>query len=93
MTQQPQAPTTDSVQFDVKDGVAWIGFNRPQSRNAMTWEMYNALEYYCDTLAEDADIHALVLHGVGGGLCRRYRHYPVCAFCRSRGRHWVRATN
>lgn len=66
MTQQPQVPTTDSVRFEVKDGVAWIGFNRPQSRNAMTWEMYNALEYYCDTLADDADIHALVLHGVGG---------------------------
>ncbi|WP_311065282.1 enoyl-CoA hydratase [Halomonas sp. DWK9] len=66
MTQQLQAPTTDSVCFEVKEGVAWIGFNRPQSRNAMTWEMYNALEYYCDTLADDATIHALVLHGVGG---------------------------
>jgi len=66
MTQQRQAPTTESVCFEVKDGVAWLGFNRPQSRNAMTWEMYNALEYYCDTLADDTEIHALVLHGVGG---------------------------
>ncbi|GHC28087.1 enoyl-CoA hydratase/isomerase family protein [Aidingimonas halophila] len=46
--------------------LAWIGFNRPESRNAMTWEMYDALEDCCDTLAEDDDVVAVVLHGVGG---------------------------
>ncbi|WP_447555371.1 enoyl-CoA hydratase [Vreelandella sp. EE22] len=66
MTQKSQKPKTDSVQFEVKEGVAWLGFNRPQSRNAMTWEMYNALEYYCDTLIDDSGVHALVLFGVGG---------------------------
>lgn len=66
MTLSQQAPTTESVQFEQRDGVAWIGFNRPQSRNAMTWDMYNALEYYCDTLANDDQVHAVVLHGVGG---------------------------
>lgn len=56
----------DSVTYDVRSGVAWIGFNRPQSRNAMTWEMYDTLEKYCDQLAEDDTVHAVVLHGVGG---------------------------
>ncbi|MCB8888006.1 enoyl-CoA hydratase [Vreelandella malpeensis] len=63
---QTSRPTTDSVRFSIDEGVAWLGFNRPQSRNAMTWEMYNALEYYCDTLADDSGVHALVLYGVGG---------------------------
>ncbi|WP_252106311.1 MULTISPECIES: enoyl-CoA hydratase [unclassified Halomonas] len=66
MTQKTKKPTTDSVRFEIKEGVAWLGFNRPQSRNAMTWDMYNALEYYCDTLAEKSGVHALVLHGIGG---------------------------
>jgi len=56
----------DSVTYDVRNGVAWIGFNRPQSRNAMTWEMYDALEKHCDQLAEDDAVYAVVLHGVGG---------------------------
>ncbi|MGQ7261370.1 enoyl-CoA hydratase [Vreelandella sp. V005] len=56
----------DSVTYDVRNGVAWIGFNRPQSRNAMTWEMYDAVEKQCDQLAEDDAVYAVVLHGVGG---------------------------
>ncbi|BBI53007.1 hypothetical protein HORIV_54280 [Vreelandella olivaria] len=67
----------DSVTFAVRNGVAWIGFNRPQSRNAMTWEMYDALEKHCDQLAEEDTVYAVVLHGVGRSLCRRYRHQPV----------------
>lgn len=66
MSHSQDSSLTDSVQFEVRDGIAWVGFNRPQSRNAMTWEMYTALEHYCDTLAHDNEIHALVLHGVGG---------------------------
>lgn len=56
----------DSVTYDVRNGVAWIGFNRPLSRNAMTWEMYDALEKYCDQLAENDAVYAVVLHGIGG---------------------------
>lgn len=66
MKDSHDSPLTDSVHFEIRDGVAWIGFNRPQSRNAMTWEMYNALEHYCDVLAGDDEVHAVVLHGVGG---------------------------
>ena len=56
----------ESVIFRREEGLAWIGFNRPASRNAMTWEMYNALEASCAQLAEDDSVHAVVLHGVGG---------------------------
>ncbi|MFY0989895.1 enoyl-CoA hydratase [Halomonas sp. C05BenzN] len=56
----------DSLLFEIRDGVAWIGFNRPDARNAMTWEMYDALEACCDRLADEVDVHAVVLYGVGG---------------------------
>lgn len=66
MNTSHQLSHTDSITFEVRNGVAWIGFNRPQSRNAMTWEMYDALEKHCDQLVEDDSVHAVVLHGVGG---------------------------
>ncbi|WP_136066647.1 enoyl-CoA hydratase/isomerase family protein [Modicisalibacter radicis] len=57
---------SDNLLFEVCEGVAWIGFNRPESRNAMTWEMYDGLETVCEQLADDDNVHAVVLHGVGG---------------------------
>ncbi|APE30274.1 enoyl-CoA hydratase [Halomonas aestuarii] len=56
----------ESVILRREGGIAWIGFNRPASRNAMTWEMYDALEAHCDRLARDDEVVAVVLHGVGG---------------------------
>ncbi|QTP56115.1 enoyl-CoA hydratase [Billgrantia sulfidoxydans] len=56
----------DALIFRREDRLAWIGFNRPESRNAMTWEMYDALEACCNRLAEDDEVQAVVLHGVGG---------------------------
>ncbi len=58
--------TGETLLYEERDGVAWLGFNRPESRNAMTWEMYDALSLYCDRIRDDTSLHAVVLHGVGG---------------------------
>lgn len=58
--------TAGRVHCDKRDGVAWIGFDRPQSRNAMTWEMYDALAVLCREVDEDPEINAVVFHGCGG---------------------------
>ncbi|MBA2779127.1 enoyl-CoA hydratase/isomerase family protein [Billgrantia kenyensis] len=58
--------SVNTLLYEVRDGVAWLGFNRPESRNAMTWEMYDALSAHCDHIREDDAVHAVVLHGVGG---------------------------
>ncbi|WP_043531946.1 enoyl-CoA hydratase/isomerase family protein [Litchfieldella xinjiangensis] len=58
--------STAELEF-VKDGkIAWLIFNRPQVRNAMTWGMYDALERYCKALNDDPDIDVVVLRGSGG---------------------------
>ncbi|WP_163559425.1 enoyl-CoA hydratase/isomerase family protein [Halomonas sp. NO4] len=58
--------STAELEF-IKDGrIAWLIFNRPQVRNAMTWDMYDALERYCHALSEDPDIDVVVLRGSGG---------------------------
>jgi enoyl-CoA hydratase len=49
-----------------QDGpVAWVTFNRPQARNAMTWAMYDALRDACERVDADAAIKVLVLEGAG----------------------------
>ena len=45
--------------------VAFVTFNRPEARNAMTWNMYDALARACDEVARDPRIRVLVLRGAG----------------------------
>jgi len=54
------------VDCRIEQGVAWIGFNRPQSRNAMTWDMYDALARLCREMEADRGVVAVVFHGCGG---------------------------
>ena len=58
--------STSRVLFDVDGPVAFLTFNRPEARNAMTWEMYDALVGICERVDADASIHVLVLRGAGG---------------------------
>jgi enoyl-CoA hydratase/carnithine racemase len=51
----------------VTDGpLAFFTFNRPEARNAMTWEMYEALVEACDRVDRDASARVFVLRGAGG---------------------------
>src|SRR5688500_20040938 len=45
--------------------IAWVTFNRPQARNAMTWAMYDALRDVCERVDADLNVKALVLTGAG----------------------------
>ena len=50
-----------------RDGpVVTLTFNRPEARNAMTWEMYERLYQACEEVDEDESIRVLVLRGAGG---------------------------
>lgn len=52
--------------FAVEGPLAILTFNRPESRNAMTWEMYDALVAACERVDEDGAIRLLILRGAGG---------------------------
>ncbi len=43
--------------------IAVLTFNRPKSRNAMTWAMYDALLDACDAVDADPAVRVLVLRG------------------------------
>ena len=52
--------------FETDGPIATLTFNRPEARNAMTWEMYEALVAACERVDRDAAIHVLVFRGAGG---------------------------
>jgi enoyl-CoA hydratase len=52
--------------FETDGPVATLTFNRPEARNAMTWEMYEALVAACDRVDQDSAIRVFVLRGAGG---------------------------
>jgi len=53
------------VLFERRGPVAWVTFNRPATRNAMTFAMYEELVRICDEVEADPGIRVLVLRGAG----------------------------
>jgi enoyl-CoA hydratase/carnithine racemase len=52
--------------YTVSGPIATLTFNRPEARNAMTWEMYEALIAACNAVDDDPGVRVLVLRGAGG---------------------------
>jgi enoyl-CoA hydratase/carnithine racemase len=52
--------------FETDGPIATLTFNRPEARNAMTWEMYEALVAACERVDADSGLRVLVLRGAGG---------------------------
>ena len=52
--------------FETAGHLATLTFNRPDARNAMTWEMYEALVDACERVDRDAAIRVLIVRGAGG---------------------------
>lgn len=57
---------TPHVQYEETGVIACVTFNRPEARNAMTWEMYEALGELCQRAEDTPDIRVLILRGAGG---------------------------
>jgi enoyl-CoA hydratase/carnithine racemase len=49
----------------VEGPLAWLTFDRPAARNAMTWAMYDGLVRACDWVDGHPDIRVLLLRGAG----------------------------
>ena len=52
--------------FQIEAPLAFLTFNRPKARNAMTWGMYEALVDACERVDRDDSVHVLILRGAGG---------------------------
>lgn len=60
MSEQPQ------VLYQQDGPVATLTFNRPETRNAMTWQMYETLFETCEKVDQDPSVRVLVITGAGG---------------------------
>jgi enoyl-CoA hydratase len=55
----------DDLLFALDDGIGRVTFNRPQARNAFTFEMYERLAEICERANRDQTIKVLLLRGAG----------------------------
>ena len=51
---------------ELRDGILWLTFNRPEARNALTFGMYERLAEVCATMPTDGSVCAMVVSGAGG---------------------------
>ena len=51
---------------ELRDGILWITFQRPQARNALTFGMYERLAQLCRDMPTDGSVRAVVISGAGG---------------------------
>jgi trans-feruloyl-CoA hydratase/vanillin synthase len=54
-----------TVDVKVEEGIAWVTFNRPEKRNAMSPTLNSEMVQVLETLELDADAQVLVLTGAG----------------------------
>jgi enoyl-CoA hydratase/carnithine racemase len=65
LTEEGLSTTTQTI-FDAQGPMAILTFNRPEARNAMTWEMYESLVSACERVDTDPALQVLILRGAGG---------------------------
>ena len=62
MTTSLSPPRLD---LQIDGNVAWVTFNNPAARNALTWPMYEELQRICDSLAKNTEIRVVIFRGAG----------------------------
>jgi enoyl-CoA hydratase len=55
----------ENLIFEVDGPLAWLIFNRPEARNAMTFQMYDGLVQACEWVDEHPEIRVFLLKGAG----------------------------
>lgn len=58
-------PDNETVTYTVDNGIAWVFFNRPEKKNAMSPALNRRMMEVLDTLEFDDDVGVLVLGGKG----------------------------
>ena len=57
------------LNITVKDGIAEIRLNRPQRKNALSMELFEALAEAGEAMKSQAGLRAVILSGEGGDFC------------------------
>ena len=65
----PKLTDKDTVVFEVKDGIAWVKYNRPEKRNAQSPALNRRMAEILEGLEFRDDVGVLVLTGEGDSFC------------------------
>ncbi len=68
MTAKAKEPWGKTVLVEFEDGIAWVYFNRPEKRNAMSIELNREMRATIEHLATDDRCRVLVLSGKGSAF-------------------------
>jgi enoyl-CoA hydratase/carnithine racemase len=60
-----QSLASNDLLYEIRDGIGRVTFNRPQARNAFTFEMYERLAKICEDADGDHSIKVLLFQGAG----------------------------
>src|SRR5687767_3133882 len=63
------AHVTDHIFYDVEDGIATITIDRPEKRNAMTYEMLTDFIETVGYAGSDTEARVVILTGTEGSFC------------------------
>ncbi len=67
VTSSTTMPSSDFA-WDITGSSAVLTFTRPDARNALTWDMYDALDRACEAADQDDRIRVLIIRGSGGAF-------------------------
>ena len=56
---------TEEMLYDKRGDVAWVTFNRPQARNALTFALYRGLADICERIGRTGEAKVIVVTGAG----------------------------
>lgn len=59
---------SDELLIETRGAIRWVTFNRPESRNALTFAMYDGLADVCRSIPDDWSVRAVVVTGAGGAF-------------------------
>ena len=59
----------DSIELHQQGGILHLWLNRPEQRNAMSWNMVNSIIQVFTAIKQDLSIRAVVLRGKGNHFC------------------------
>lgn len=69
MTDTTEASASSFIELTIADGIARVTLDRPDKRNAVTYEMWTRLAAICSDLATDPAVRVLVVSGRGDHFC------------------------
>jgi len=59
---------SSNLAWDINGSIGIVTFNRPEARNALTWDMYDGLVEACDAAEATPAVRVLIIRGAGGAF-------------------------